>query len=192
MRQAGLRPTAPRASGPSPGDLEAAVESHCEAPHAHILGNLAGTAAGPHEAWAASQCNRGGVGRSAETLLPHAMRHDAHGAPPVRRQRRGEEGTGQRRQCEFSNPLRVGATRRSVRKFYEESEGGLVPSPGTWPATQDPGNERRGPPAEIPCHLFHLAREVRCAGPRAEAPTHPAHPRTDLEPQILKSRAPLR
>ena len=34
MRQAGLRPTAPRASGPSPGDLEAAVESHCEAPHA--------------------------------------------------------------------------------------------------------------------------------------------------------------
>jgi hypothetical protein len=33
-----------------------------------------------------------------------------------------------------------------------------MPSPGTWPATQDPGNERRGPPAGIPCHLFYLAR----------------------------------
>ena len=91
---------------------------------------------GPARSLGRSPMHPKGVRRSAETLLPHAMRHDAHGAPSVRRQRRGEEGTGQRTQCKLSNPLRVGA-------LGEVSDTSRKNPRAAWCPPQGPGPRRR-------------------------------------------------
>ena len=156
MRQAGLRPTAPRASGPPHGDLEAAVESHCEAPQA--------------ASWKTSQA------RPRARTKPGPPPNAPEGSGETRRRPAAPRNATRRTRSALNalaatwggrhwateavrvpeSPVRR-RTGRSGNEVWEESEGGLVPSPGTWPATQDPGNERRGPPAGIPSHLLHLA-----------------------------------
>ena len=197
MRQAGVRPTAPRASGPSPGDLEAAVESHCEAPH---VASWKTSQARPR-AWAASQCTQREWGDAQKSCCPaqcdttHTERPQCVGSD-VGRAALDNGGTASSQipcasahwekcqRCMGRTRGRPGALPRNLARDAEPWERAQGAACGDSLSPVPLSARARGPrgPAAAPRAIrdvdvvrgVDVARDVRDAGPRRQAPSSSA------------------